>query len=380
MRSTNVRFWPILISRESRRDSVGVTYRVFCSCLALALSCFSAGSMEAASLDDEFVTSKRHWAVTDTKFELSFKRYRLNKNVRHPQPVILIHGLLVNSGFLDFGGASLAEYLAEAGFDVWNLSLRGTGRSLSPLGWGQKPWTLDEILKDDLPTVIGYVKKTTGSANVFLVGYELGGALAFAHVGKNREHGVAGIVGIASPMSFDSPEQDRLDVLVKLDRQPVLRNTLLYANSSGLNRLLFMVPGFEDTFYNPGNMTERVKKELLESLLVSVNPGVLDQLITTVEKDEFVSADGASSYRDTLSEIRIPVLLIGGASDPIAPPEALKKVYSELGSEDRDLMIFWSDPDEDISYGHFDLILGKNAEADVFPLVRRWLESRSLSQ
>ena len=284
MRSTNVRFWPILISRESRRDSVGVTYRVFCSCLALALSCFSAGSMEAASLDDEFVTSKRHWAVTDTKFELSFKRYRLNKNVRHPQPVILIHGLLVNSGFLDFGGASLAEYLAEAGFDVWNLSLRGTGRSLSPLGWGQKPWTLDEILKDDLPTVIGYVKKTTGSANVFLVGYELGGALAFAHVGKNREHGVAGIVGIASPMSFDSPEQDRLDVLVKLDRQPVLRNTLLYANSSGLNRFLFMVPGFEDTFYNPGNMTERVKKELLESLLVSVNPGVLDQLITTVRE------------------------------------------------------------------------------------------------
>ena len=380
MRFLAVRFWLILILGGGRQDSLGVTCRVYCFCLATALLCLLPGPVQPASLDDEFVTAKRHWAVTDTKFELSFKRYRLNKNVRHPRPVILIHGLLVNSGFLDFGSASLAEYLAEAGFDVWNLSLRGTGRSLNPLGWGQKPWTLDEILKDDLPTVIGYVKKTTGSTNVFLVGYELGGALAFAHVGKGREHGVAGIIGIAAPMSFDSPEQDRLDILVKLDRQPILRNTLLYSNSSGLNRLLFMFPGFEDTFYNPANVTQPVKQELLESLLVPVNPGVLDQLITTVNKDEFVSADGASSYRDTLSEIRIPVLLIGGAADPIAPPEALKKVYSELGSEDRDLMIFWSDPDEDISYGHFDLILGKNAKADVFPLIRGWLESRSLSE
>ncbi len=364
MRSIDVRF------------RFGVTYRVFCSCLATALLCLLTGPVEGASLDDEFVTSKRHWAVTGTKFEISLKRFRLNKNVRHPRPVILIHGLLVSSDFLDFGRASLAEYLAQAGFDVWNLSLRGTGRSLNPLGWGQKPWTLDDMVKDDLPTVIQYVRKTTGSADVFLVGYELGGALAFAHAGKTREHGVAGIVGIAAPMSFDSPEQDRLDILLKLDRQPVLRNTLLYSNSSGLNRFLFMVPGFEDSFYNPGNMEPRVKQQLLETLLVPVNPGVLGQVIQTLEKDEFVSADGASSYRDTLSEIRIPVLLVGGAADPIAPPEALKKVYSELASKDRDLMIFWSDPDEDVSYGHFDLILGKKAKTDVFPLIRGWLESK----
>ncbi len=355
---------------------IALTYRSFCSCLVAALSCLLPGPVAAASLDDEFVASERHWAVTDTKFELSAKRFRLNKNVRHPRPVILIHGLLVDSRFLDFGRASLAEYLAEAGFDVWNLSLRGTGRSLNPLGWGQKPWTLDDIVKDDLPAVIEYVKKTTGSAEVFVVGYELGGALAFAHAGKARDHGVAGIVGIAAPMSFDSREQDWLDILLKLDRQPVLRNALLHWNSSGLNRLLFLIPGFEDSLYNPENVTPRVRDALLETLLIPVNPGVLEQLVTTVDKDEFVSADGASSYRDTLSRIRIPVLLIGGAADPIAPPEALKKVYSELASKDRDLMIFWSDPDEDIRYGHLDLILGKNARDDVFPLIRRWLESR----
>ena len=114
----------------------------------------------------------------------------------------------------------------------------------------------------------------------------------------------------------------------------------------------------------------------MEELLVPVNPGVLDHLVTIVDKDEFVSADGVVSYRDMLSDVRVPVLIIGGGEDPIAPPEALRNVYDEVASVDRDLMIFWSDPDEDVSYGHFDLILGKKAEDEVFPLIRRWLESR----
>ena len=342
-----------------------------------ALSCVAPGPLEAASLDDEYVTSERHWAVTDKKFEISAKRFRLNKNLRYPRPVILIHGLLVDSRFLDFGSASLAAHLAEAGFDVWNLSLRGTGRSLNPLGWGKRPWTLDDILKDDLPAVVEYVKKTTGSPKVFVVGYELGGALAFAHAGRVPDHGVAGIVSVAAPMSFDSPEQARLDILLKLDRRPMLRNALLSWNSSGFNRYLFMLPGFKDTFYNPRNLSPRAAQALLEELLVPVNPGVLEQLITIVDKDEFVSADGAVSYRDMLPGIRVPVLIIGGGVDPIAPPAALRNVYDELASSDRDLMIFWSDPDEDVSYGHFDLILGKKAEDEVFPLIRRWLQSQN---
>ena len=354
-----------------------VTLAAFCCSLAAALPCLSPRAAAAASLDDAYVTSERHWAVTGKKFEISAKRFRLNKNLRHPRPVILIHGMLVDSRFLDFGRASLTAHLAEAGFDVWNLSLRGTGRSLNPLGWGKKPWTLDDILKDDLPAVVEYVKKATGSAEVFVVGYELGGALAFAHAGTDPDHGVAGIVSVAAPMSFDSPEQARLDILLELDGRPMLRNALLYWSSSGLNRYLFMLPGFKDTFYNPRNLTPQAAQALMEELLVPVNPGVLDHLVTIVDKEEFVSADGAVSYRDMLSEIRVPVLIIGGGADPIAPPEALRNVYDELASEDRDLMIFWSDPDEDVSYGHFDLILGKKAKDEVFPLIRRWLQSRN---
>ena len=346
------------------------------SLLAVVVS-LSPGPLAAASLDDPFVSSERQWVVTDEKFELSLKRFRMYKREPRPLPVILIHGLLVNSSFLDFGRASLAEYLAEAGFDVWNLSLRGTGRSLNPLGWGKKPWNLDDILKTDLPAVIEHVRKQAGSEEVLVVGYELGGALAFAHVGRTPEHHVAGVVSIAAPMSFDSPDQDWLDTLLKLDRVPLLRTTLLHMNSSGLNRLLFFMPWFEDAFYNRKNMAQSVRQELLDTALTPVNRGVLDQIVMAVDKDEFVSADGKTSYREALSGITIPVLLVGGGADSIAPPEALKQVYRELGSEERDLMIFWPDPGEDVSYGHFDLILGRKAKDEVFPLIRSWLEAKA---
>ena len=347
------------------------------ACLLVALIFLAPSLLAAASLDDPFVSSERQWVVTGEKFELSLKRFRLYKREPRPLPVILIHGLLVNSTFLDFGRASLAEYLAEAGFDVWNLSLRGTGRSLNPLGWGKKPWNLDDILKSDLPAVIEHVRKEAGGAEVLVVGYELGGALALAHVGRSPGHGVAGVVSVAAPMSFDSPDQDWLDTLLKLDRVPLLRSSLLHMNSSGLNRLLFFMPWFEDAFYNRKNMAQSVRQELLDTALTPVNPGVLDQIVTTVERDEFVSADGKTSYRDTLSGITIPVLLVGGGADSIAPPEALRQVYRELGSEDRDLMIFWPDPGEDMSYGHFDLILGRKAKDEVFPLIRKWLEAKA---
>ena len=368
--------------RHRRTGARALSGKAASAGMAAALACLFACLLglaalaHAASLDDDFVASERHWAVTPAKFEISLKRFRLKKTTPRPRPVLLLHGLLVNSRFLDFAAdASLAEHLAEAGFDVWNLSLRGAGRSLNPSGWGDRPWTLDDMASEDLPAAIAYVREEAGSAEVLAVGYELGALLAFAHAGKAPEHAVAGIVSIAAPMSFDASAQEWLDVLLTLDRHPTLRNAVFNWNGPGLNRLLFLVPGFEDTFYNPRNMAPEVKEELLNSVLTPVNRGVLDHLAVMVEKEEFVSADGATSYRAALSDIRIPVLVMGGAADPIAPPEALRTLHSELASEDRELTIVEPDSDEDESYGHFDLILGRNARTEVFPVIRKWLEA-----
>ena len=58
-----------------------------------------------------------HWAVTQYKFELAMERIR-PKELRQRTPVVLSHGFLVNSRFLNLtDDTSLAKYLAREGFD-----------------------------------------------------------------------------------------------------------------------------------------------------------------------------------------------------------------------------------------------------------------------
>ena len=91
---------------------------------------------------------------------------------------------------------------------------------------------------------------------------------------------------------------------------------------------------------------------------------------------EFVSAKGDFNYRKKLAKVRIPVLLIGGEKDYLAPPKALRTTYRALGSKDRTLRIFGSRSKDPIKYGHFDLILGKKARKEVYPVIGKWLKRR----
>jgi len=329
--------------------------------------------------DAPFVTRKLHWAVTEKKFELAMERFRL-KNPRQRTPVVLSHGFLVNSRFLNLTRKySLAQYLAEEGFDVWNLSLRGTGRSLKPLKAPPKKWSLDDMINDDLSSVIRYVQKQSGSPKVNWVGFEMGGLLLYGYLEKKRSHsGIGALVTIGTPVTFNDPKQEPMKMLLKLGGSPTWKKILLYLDGPLVKRLLIpRIPDVEKFFYNPENMDQEVQQRFLETALPPVNPGVLDHLIMMVRKGEFVSATGSHSYRKNLAKIRVPVLIIGGEKDAVAPPQVLRATYRELKSRDRTHRIFGSRPKDSVAYGHYDLILGKKAKEEVFPLIGSWLKKRS---
>ncbi len=329
------------------------------------------------SEETPFISEKYHWAVTKEKFELAMQRLRLKKT-RRRTPVILSHGFLVNSRFLNMTmEQSLARYLAEEGFDVWNLSLRGSGRSLNPLRGGAKKWSLDDIIERDLGTVIRYVKKESKSSRVSWVGFELGGLLAYGYLEKKHRWGISALVTIGAPATLDRPEQEPMKKLLKLEDNSALKKIFLYLDGPLVARTLIpLLPTLEKLFYNPENMEEGIKKKLFETALAPVNPGVLNHLLLMIRRGEFVSARGDFSYRRNLRKVRVPTLLIGGEKDPLAPPKALRDTYRRLGSKDRRLRIFGTKTKSSMPYGHLDLILGKKAREEVFPVIGRWLKGR----
>jgi len=324
------------------------------------------------------ITKELHWAVTEEKFELALERLRVGKRPRSRAAVVLVHGIFVNSHFFDLDGdQSLARYLAKEGFDVWNLSLRGTGRSLNPLRGGVERWTLDDIIDRDLSSVVRYVQKESGGSKVIWLGYEMGGLLLYGYLERKGSSGLAALVTIGTPVTFNHPQQEPMKRLLRLEESPTLKKLFLSLNSPFFARLLIpFVPKMEALFYNPENIEEEVKEKFLEAALAEINPGVLDHLLMMIKRGEFVSAGGDFSYRKNLAKIQLPVLFIGGEGDVLAPPEAIRLVHQSVSSTDRTLRIFGPRTKDSTTYGHIDLILGKRAIHEVFPVIGRWLKQR----
>ena len=67
-------------------------------------------------------------------------------------PVILVHGFGQNRYAWHMPQRSMANYLAELGFDVFNVDLRGHGRS-AELG-SRRSRGVDDYIRGDLPAVI----------------------------------------------------------------------------------------------------------------------------------------------------------------------------------------------------------------------------------
>lgn len=324
------------------------------------------------------VYREQHWAVTEEKFELALERLRVGKKTRIQSPIVLVHGLFVNSLFFNLDEEqSLARYLAKEGFDVWNLSLRGTGRSLNPLKGGPESWTLDDMMERDLPAVIRYVQKESGRSKVIFLGYEMGGLLLYGYVEKTGGRGLAALVTIGAPVTFNHPQQEPMKRLLSLEGSPTLKKLFLSLNAPFFGRWLVpLVPKIERLFYNPENIDDEVKAKFLEDALAEINPGVLDHLLSMIKRGEFVAAQGNFSYRKNLARIQLPSLFIGGEGDVLAPPEAIRLVYRGVSSKDRTLRLFGPRAKDSAAYGHVDLILGKKAQKEVFPVIARWLKQR----
>lgn len=317
--------------------------------------------------------------MTQEKFELALERLHGRQKRGADAPVILSHGFFAGSMLLDLDeDHSLARYLAEQSFDVWNLSLRGTGRSLKPLKNPPQQWTIDNIIEHDIGAVIRYVQKESGRARVVWLGYELGGLLGYGYAAKKGGVGLAGLATIGAPVTFGHRAQEPMKGLLKLQESPTWRRLFLSLNGPFLGKFLVpLLPKLEALFYNRDNLDSDAKEKLLAGALVEINQGVLDQLLLAIKRGEFVSASGDFSYRRSLGKIDAPVLLVGGEADKLAPPETIETVRRGVGSKERTVRIFGPKAKDSVAYGHIDLILGPKAKQEVFPAIARWLKQRS---
>ncbi len=325
-----------------------------------------------------------HFATTADGWRLALVRYRaVSPSADAPpgEPVLLVHGIASNRYNLDLtDDLSLARALAARGYDAWLLELRGRGLSMRPRLFSgvRYDWSFDEYAERDLPAAAESIARATGRSpgklGLHLVGFSTGSLACLAWLSDpHRKFEVASLVAIGAATTFKRTGRNVSG--------RILRN-LRWLRHRWLMRVVAPISGYWhpsplQIIHNPENTDGPVQRRAMVNMIANFSRNELLQYSDWIMNDVFRSIDQRRDYRAELGRITTPSLLLAGPRDVLAPPDAVKATFEALGSSDKQFMICSRAQGLRVNYGHFDLVIGREAPAEIFPLVARWIESHS---
>ena len=126
---------------------------------------------------------------------------------------------------------------------------------------------------------------------------------------------------------------------------------------------------------NLRNIDPITQRFLVANVFAPMWSGVLKQLHDWLSHDAFRSEDKALDYRHGIAALQIPTLVIGGTVDFLAPPDLTREYFDLLTTPVRQLELFGRSYGHSAEYGHGDLMVGKQVQVEVYPVIRRFLEA-----
>jgi pimeloyl-ACP methyl ester carboxylesterase len=310
-------------------------------------------------------------ARTDDGVTLAIERVRPNADRR--EAVILLHGLSSNGAPFDLEGRSLARHLAAAGFDCFIPDLRGARYSERP----RRPWGLDELVEQDLPAIIRTILAETKDDRLSWVGHSMGGLLLFFHGIEHPDIPVRRAVTLGAAIDYRPGASIYRDLRQLLP----LANGLRYLPFGHISRLLAPLAGrgpilpTERMNFRRGSVEPEVASAVMREFH-HIPVSLFHGLDTTFGEGGFERADGRIRYLERASAYQVPTLFVGGSHDAHCSPEAIENTATLLGGHPRSqAQIFGSTHGHTVDYGHFDLLVGRRAPDDVWPILTDWLSS-----
>jgi alpha-beta hydrolase superfamily lysophospholipase len=323
------------------------------------------------SIDHHHVATFRKEVAVTAGVPLALVRKRLVGLDGTHAPVLLVHGFGQNRYAWHLPSRSFSNYLANAGFDVFNVDLRGHGRSRK-LG-KVRSHGAHSYVEEDLPQAVAEVRALSGNRPVFLIGHSLGGLVSYAAAPSLVGH-VAGIVSLGSPYHFTRGSMflgavralnGGLRTLgVPLGNVPLTLKPVGMA-LRGMNHVL----GSRGVYplplraWHEGALEKHVLEEHMDLAFDSASLEDLRNLFDWAWERRF---GGARGYAERFERARdLPLFVIAGTNDDLAPPDAVRPAYERSRSLDKTYREYVA--------GHIDLVVGRDAPRTLWPDVRDWL-------
>jgi pimeloyl-ACP methyl ester carboxylesterase len=280
------------------------------------------------------------------------------------------------------------NWFVHHGFDVWNLELRGHG--LSRANGAPYPEAFEDYTEKDVPATLNYVLQTTGREKLVYCGHSLGGCIAYALADESKAHFHA-LVTICSPFDFRHAI-DRMKLLGRsvswlVRSTPLERLIPRYFAMDAIGRLIRNNLWYFDSHANrlpcqiwvPGSVEREVLDDLLKFSFDRTSNEVIRFMLEWLTSGEFENKVRGIDYRQRMDSIACPTLIVAASKDELAPPNSVAAAFEHVGSPQKRLHILSPD-NTGFHWGHYDVLCGRTAPRQVWPVITDWLDETLLKE
>jgi polyhydroxyalkanoate synthase subunit PhaC len=300
---------------------------------------------------------------------------------KHPQKisgaaVLLVHGFAQNRYAWHLPQRSFVNYLVSNGYDVFNLELRGHGRSRA-LG-SSIPTTFNEYAFEDFPAAVHAALRVSGQKKLFVIGHSLGGSVAYAAAPSltSQLRGIVtlgGVFHLGRGLPMFKALGAALRVFLKSTPLPLM------TFRSGLIAKVLSLPIAEPLLsmtrllpWESGSIERPILEEYLRRSFDRTSFQVIADLFDWMHHDQF---GGQSQLTSSFLALTLPLLVIAADHDHFNNSAGIKPAYDGSMSPDKTYLEL-SPENAGGHYGHADMIIGSKAPLFVWPLIQKWLEVR----
>jgi pimeloyl-ACP methyl ester carboxylesterase len=118
--------------------------------------------------------------------------------------------------------------------------------------------------------------------------------------------------------------------------------------------------------WHKGSLESHVLEEHLNLAFDRAGLGELANLFEWATEDRLGGVE--ENLVERFESLDLPLLVVAGRHDDLAPPASVRPCYDRSRSSDRTY--------KELPFGHIDMLVGKHAPSQTWPLVSQWLAHR----
>lgn len=285
-------------------------------------------------------TSPTSSTVIDEGPQRTVRRFRLPRSPNSHTPVLFVPPLAAPATCFDLRrGCSLAEHLISLGHPAYLVDY-------GPIAFADRQLGLEHWVSEVIPEAVRAVSEDAGDRPVAVVGWCLGGIMALLGLAADSRLPVASIALVASPFDF-----------AQVRAMAPIRQLAALTGGRLETALYRMLGGAPAPLVSLGFQLTAIDKRLTKPLTLARNLADRDRLAHIEAVDDYMAhmlaypgrtfgqlyhrffrvndlADGrielAPGRTIDLGDVRVPVLVVSGESDILAPRAAVDPVAGLL--------------------------------------------------